>query len=125
MTSDSEQHIIREMPRFTYEECIAEACTLMVSTRTVLKVKIKKGKYNQFGQELRDFYSAFVQFYGLVFQRLSERGGALKADMAKWDKAITVLPISNSSRRTTTLIEEGIRLSEDLQEVLKADGTFV
>ena len=119
------ERITREIPRFSYEEHVAEAYTLMIATRTVLKTKMKRSKYNQFGQELRDFYAAFMQLYGLVLQRISEeRGRELKEAIKVWDAKMRIFPSYNLSRHEMLGIKEGINLSEKLQEVLVLDGIF-
>jgi hypothetical protein len=117
--------IVHEIPRFSFEERIAEAYMLMVTTRTILKVKMKKSKYIQFGQELRDFYASFMLLFGMLSQKIdSDHGNKLKERILKWDNEVNVLPQHKLTALVYGRVLTGIKLSEEFQEVLKSNGIF-
>lgn len=101
-----------EEKRNTFEYELETTYIRLVRSRTALKVELKLHRQpNRFIKE--EFYEAFIHLYGLAYQRIhNEQNAELIKEINKWDETIKL-------RRHDPGIEEGIRLSERLQEVLK------
>ena len=109
------EHINKEEPRKTHEQHFTDVYDMLITARTALKIKIKLRAKVPVNYKV-NFYAAFIQLYGLAYPKLTiNEHKDLIGRINDWDARVKIGVADDG-------IEEGIKLSEELQKALMIEG---